>query len=305
VLLRNGNPVAKGWRRWRLLLPSLDDPRLDPPLIISSPLLTPPVRQGIVDHADSTGAGARYSKGDSQWVTAGGGVVHSEMFPMIHDDKPNPMELYQIWLNLPAKSKFAPAQFVMFWDEETPIVKRESVGGVARVAVIAGKFEETAALPPPAASWASEPDADVAVWIIDLEPGAAIKLPAPNRDTTKRMLYVHGGDGVRVTVAGLAVDNNYGFLAEPGTGPEHRLLVKNVTKKPAAVLLLQGAEIGEPVAKQGPFVMNTQEELQQAYADYRRTKFGGWKWGTDEPVYEKDAPRFLDVGKGRVYPPNH
>jgi hypothetical protein len=68
--------------------------------------------------------------------------------------------------------------------------------------------------------------------------------------------------------------------------------------------VLQGEEIGEPVVSQGPFVMNSQQELQQAFADYQRTRFGTWKWGSDQPVYAKNDPRFADYGDGkRVYPP--
>jgi len=262
------------------------------------------VGSGVVDHADSTGAGARFGKGDSQWITTGKGVVHSEMFPLLNDDKPNPLDLYQIWINLPAKSKMVPPEFKMFWAEETPTIKRDSVGGTAKVTVIAGKYEDVNPLPPPKASWAADPSADVAVWLIELEPGAAIKLPAPNTAEAKRMLYVHGGDGVRVTIAGTPLSDQQGFLADQGTGPEHRLMVKNIAQKPATILLLQGREIGEPVAQQGPFVMNTQAELQQAYADYQRTRFGGWKWGSDGPTYAKDSPRFADYGDGKkVYPP--
>lgn len=225
------------------------------------------------------------------------------MFPLLSDEKPNPLELYQVWINLPAKNKMVPPQFKMFWDEDTPIVKRDSVGGMAKVAVVAGKFEDTAAIAPPDNSWAADPASDVAVWVIDLEPGAAIKIPAPNTEKTKRMLYVHG-DGARVTIAGMPVDAGQGFKADPGTGPDHRLMIKCISKAPATILLLQGVEIGEPVAQQGPFVMNTQAELQTAYSDYQRTRFGGWKWGTDEPVHPKDAPRFADYGDGKkVYPP--
>ncbi|MBU6503016.1 MAG: pirin family protein, partial [Burkholderiales bacterium] len=72
------------------------------------------VRRGLIDHSDSLGATARFGQGDVQWLTAGAGVVHSEMFPLLAQDQPNPLELFQIWLNLPAASKMADPHFTMF-----------------------------------------------------------------------------------------------------------------------------------------------------------------------------------------------
>ena len=78
------------------------------------------VRRGLIDHADSLGAAARYGAGDVQWLTAGSGIVHAEMFPLLRTDAPNPLELFQIWLNLPARSKFAAPHFTMFWSAQLP-----------------------------------------------------------------------------------------------------------------------------------------------------------------------------------------
>src|SRR5690606_17939901 len=73
------------------------------------------VRSGLIDHADSLGAAARFGRGDVQWLTAGSGIVHAEMFPLLATDSANPLELFQIWLNLPAASKMAAPYFSMFW----------------------------------------------------------------------------------------------------------------------------------------------------------------------------------------------
>ncbi len=80
------------------------------------------VRRGLVDHSDSLGAAARYGRGDVQWLTAGGGIVHSEMFPLVERDAPNPLELFQIWLNLPAKDKLVAPHFTMLWERDIPRV---------------------------------------------------------------------------------------------------------------------------------------------------------------------------------------
>ena len=78
------------------------------------------VRRGLVDHSDSLGATARFGAGDTQWLTAGGGIVHSEMFPLVETDKPNPLELFQIWLNLPSADKLVEPHYAMLWSRYTP-----------------------------------------------------------------------------------------------------------------------------------------------------------------------------------------
>ena len=77
-------------------------------------------RHGFIDHSDSMGASARFGEGDLQWMTAGRGIVHSEMFPLLHQDQPNRTELFQIWLNLPSKRKMAAPHFSLFWKEDLP-----------------------------------------------------------------------------------------------------------------------------------------------------------------------------------------
>src|SRR5678810_526307 len=78
------------------------------------------MRHGYIDHSDSLGATARFGPGDVQWLTAGKGIVHSEMFPLLDSKGPNPLELFQIWLNLPRSDKFVEPYFSMFWDQEIP-----------------------------------------------------------------------------------------------------------------------------------------------------------------------------------------
>ena len=251
------------------------------------------VRRGYVDHADSTGATARFGGGDVQWVTAGNGVSHSEMFPLLDQGADNPFELYQIWLNLPARSKGVDPEFTMLWREDIPVVD----AGGARVTVVAGDYADRTPPAPPVASWATDPASDVAVWLIDLAPHASLALPATRHAATQRMLYVHG-DGAHVDIDGTAVDSGFGYAPAAGGAP-----TITTGEQPATVLVLQGVDLGEPVASHGPFVMNTQAELVQAFEDYQRTEFGGWQWESRSPVHPRETPRFATYGDGRVERP--
>src|SRR5277367_1237101 len=87
------------------------------------------VRRGLVDHSDSLGAAARFGGGDVQWVTAGKGIVHCEMFPLLAREEANPLELFQIWLNLPRANKMVAPHFTMLWREKIPTeIVRDGAG---------------------------------------------------------------------------------------------------------------------------------------------------------------------------------
>lgn len=246
------------------------------------------VRRGLIDHADSLGAAARFGGGDVQWITAGKGLQHSEMFPLLDASAPNPLELFQVWLNLPARNKMAAPHFTMFWNERIPrLIHHDDQGRTITVTVVAGALPGTAApLAPPPESWAAQPDADVAIWTLHLAPGATWTLPAAAGAGTRRMLYYFVGDSLRLGPqdlpghAALEVDATQDWqLTNTGT---HAV----------ECLVLQGRPIAEPVAQYGPFVMNTREEIMQAMADYRRTEFGGWPWPASDPVHGPQARRF-------------
>jgi redox-sensitive bicupin YhaK (pirin superfamily) len=89
------------------------------------------VRRGYIDHSDSLGATARFGAGDVQWLTAGGGIVHAEMFPLLDRVRPNPLELFQIWLNLPAQDKLVEPHFAMLWRHDVPRVTATDEAGRA------------------------------------------------------------------------------------------------------------------------------------------------------------------------------
>ena len=254
------------------------------------------VRRGYIDHSDSLGATARFGRGDVQWLTAGEGIVHCEMFPLLDRDGPNPCELFQIWLNLPAADKMVEPYFTMLWDHQIPrVVSTDDAGRTTEVTVVAGTLAGTQPPQPPPSSWASRPDADVAIWHLAQEPGASWALPPAAGADTVRTLYVF--EGV-VQIGEHRLEAPSGVVLRTDDPVE-------VTAGPAGAeaLVLQGRPIGEPVAQYGPFVMNDDAGIEQAFDDYRRTGFGGWPWPTDDPVHPRDAGRFARHADGRVEHP--
>ncbi len=255
------------------------------------------VRRGLLDHSDSMGAAARYGAGDVQWLTAGRGIQHAEMFPLLHADRPNPVELFQIWLNLPQADKFAVPHFSMLWSGDIPKrTVRDERGGATELTLVAGRYGEHAPPSPPPSSWASKPDADVAIWTIKMTPGARFTLPPASPGADRRLYFFQGSE---LTAGGRAIP------------PDHLVDLRGdaaVTLESGAIdaelLLLQGRPIAEPVARYGPFVMNTDGEIRQAFADYRSTRFGGWPWQSDEPVHgSREEGRFARHADGRTERP--
>jgi redox-sensitive bicupin YhaK (pirin superfamily) len=251
------------------------------------------VQRGMVDHADSMGAAGRYGGGDVQWMTAGSGVQHSEMFPLLQQDADNPLELFQIWLNLPAHKKMVEPHFKMLWSEKIPVHQlQDASGNSIDVIQYAGALDGQLPLEPTPESWAAEPRNEVAIWVIRLGAGATWTLPAVSPETRRR-LYLY--EGAQVELDGEHT-LSLGHFAEPGH-PE-ALTLENGSR-PASLLLLQGRPIGEPVVQYGPFVMNTRGEIQQAFLDFQRTQFGGWPWKRSDPVHGPQPQRFARHADGR------
>jgi hypothetical protein len=255
------------------------------------------VRRGYVDHSDSLGATARFGQGDVQWLTAGRGIVHAEMFPLVRRDAPNPVELFQLWLNLPGEDKMAAPHFEMFWGEDIGHhTELDPEGRAVDVTVVAGALGAVVGRPPPPASWASRPDAHVAIWVITLAPGARWTVP-PGPSGVHRTLYTFRGASAQV--GGRAVPLRSAVKVRSDVA-----LAVQGGAEVTELLLLQGRPIGQPVAQHGPFVMNTQTQLRQAFLDYQATQFGGWPWGSSAPVHARDAGRFAQVPDGSVRRPN-
>jgi quercetin 2,3-dioxygenase len=244
------------------------------------------VRDGYVDHSDSLGAKARYGQGDVQWLTAGEGIVHAEMFPLLDEQHPNPLELFQIWLNLPAVEKFAPPHFRMFWAPEVPKIRRlDDAGRASEVLVVAGGLDAVAAPAPPPHSYAAHKESGVAIWTLRLSAKAKLTLPVATVPGVHRNLYFFAGTKLRV---GTQIVGQHAVIRIDALASIELCAIEDSCE----LLLLEGRPIAEPVAAYGPFVMNSQNEVERAFLDYQRTQFGGWPWDNDGPVHGNDARKF-------------
>jgi len=204
------------------------------------------VRQGLIDHSDSLGAIARFGRGDTQWLTAGSGIVHSEMFPLVESGAPNPTELFQIWLNLPATDKMVEPYFTMLWASDIPVI--EFPGG--SVTVVAGAIGDAKPPSPPPNSWAARDDAEVAIWMVRLDAGGSWTMPKTRHADIVRSVYLYEGDTMTIGDHEIAVST--GAVVDNASDVELRAGNASIE-----CLILQGRPIAEPVAQYGPFVMNT------------------------------------------------
>ncbi len=254
------------------------------------------MRGGFMDHSDSLGAAARFGRGDVQWMTAGSGIVHAEMFPLLNDHDRNPTELFQIWINLPARDKMVPPHFAMLWGHEIPRhTVLDQAGRATTITVVAGQLAPGSPPPaPPPHSWASRPDADVAIWHLDVTADGTWTLPPANHPDTVRTLYVFGDGSLRI--GGTEVTGGHGAVL----ACDVPVTIADDTGSGTEALVLQGRPIGEPVVQYGPFVMNDQRQIQQAYADYQDTGFGGWPWPANDPNHGPEPRRFARHADGRV-----
>lgn len=248
--------------------------------------------EGVIDHSDSHGGAGRFMDGDVQWMTAGAGIQHSEMFPLLNQGKDNPFELFQIWLNLPKRSKYVPPHYNMLWKESIPVVKAaDGNGKLTVIDLIAGTLNGTKAGDPNPDSWAADPENEVAIFTIKMEAGASWTLPTAS-EQVHRNLYFYRGNGIAID--GKSINTHSQITLDPTV--ETTITNGNAD---AYFLLLQGKPINEPVAQYGPFVMNTQQEIRDTITEYQRTQFGGWPWPMKEQVWDRNKGRFAKYADGR------
>jgi quercetin 2,3-dioxygenase len=250
-------------------------------------------KEGAVDHSDSLGAAGRFMAGDVQWMTAGRGIQHSEMFPLLHEDKGNPLEIFQIWLNLPRASKMVEPHFKMLWNEDIPVVHhKDAKGNSTRIEVVAGQINQTKALAPTPDSWASNTENAVGVYTVKMNAHAVWTLPATAKEANRSIFYYKGD---QIDLDGKNIPSNHIIEVHPNED----IIITNGNED-SFFLILEGKPIGEPVVQHGPFVMNTVEEIRETMQEYGRTQFGGWPWEEREVAHPRDSVRFAKHSDGRI-----
>ena len=225
-------------------------------------------------------------------MTAGAGLQHSEMFPLLNNYKSNPLELFQIWLNLPKIKKFSKPYYKMLWAEDIPTVaQKDKDGKSTQVTIIAGEIADVKAPAPAPDSWANDPANEVGIWLIKMEANAQWTIPAASIEVN-RALYFYRGSNINITGIAIEQYHSVDLLADQPA------IIENGAED-SYLLLLQGKPINEKVVQHGPFVMNSVEEIQQAFNDYRKTQFGGWPWLRHDNVHARDLGRFAKYSDGR------
>lgn len=214
------------------------------------------VYQGEVEHRDSTGSGGLIGPGDVQWMTAAAGILHEERHSQAFTKQGGTLEMVQLWVNLPARDKSAPPAYQTVLDGDIPAVALPDNAGTVRV--IAG---DHAGYKGPARTFTP-----INVWDLRLTQGGRTIFDLPEGHSAG--LAVLRGT---ITVNGTRSARDVQFVMLDREGGSFEITADS----DATVLLLSGAPLGEPVAMQGPFVMNTPEELQEAFMDFRAGKFGG------------------------------
>ncbi|HTL13711.1 MAG TPA: pirin family protein [Thermomonas sp.] len=213
------------------------------------------VYAGEVEHRDSAGNGGVIGPGDVQWMTAAGGILHEEFHSAAYAARGGPFEMVQLWVNLPARDKQAPAGYQGLVDAQIPAVALPDGAGTARI--IAGEY---AGQRGPARTFTP-----INVWDVRLSAGRSVALPQPEGWTT--LVVVLDGT-VELNGAQVLRPAQMATLSTAGTG------LTLEASGDAKLLLLAGEPIDEPVVGYGPFVMNSQQEIAQAVADFNAGRFG-------------------------------
>ena len=179
----------------------------------------------------------------------------------------------------------------MLWADSIPKIKfKDANQKNIEIDLAAGKYENYSAPEPAPDSWAANPENEVNIWQIKLEENAVWEIPTASGKVT-RSLYFFEGETIEAESNSIQINHVLELDAK------REISLKNGSK-PARLLLLQGKPINEPVEQYGPFVMNNMAEIQEAFADYRKTQFGGWPWPRTDMVHGNETGRFARFADG-------
>ncbi|HNP61514.1 MAG TPA: pirin family protein [Nitrospirales bacterium] len=212
------------------------------------------VYQGEVEHRDNAGNSGKIGPGDVQWMTAARGILHEEKHGLNFTKNGGTLEMIQLWVNLPAKDKMTAPRYQEISNKDIPVVKLDEKGG--RLRVIAGDYTGT-----PGAAKTFTP---INLWDIQLNKGQSLKLQLPDGFTTT-LLVLKG----TVLINETKNMNRKELALFERKGEQISLDATSDT----LLLVFNGEPINEPIVGQGPFVMNTEEDIRQAMTDYRGGRF--------------------------------
>lgn len=213
------------------------------------------VYQGELEHRDSTGAGGRIGPGDVQWMTAGAGILHEEFHSEAFTREGGTLEMVQLWVNLPKRHKMAAPNYQSILNADIPVITL--AGGAGTVRLIAGEYGKHKG---PAMTFTK-----LDVWDVRLDVGGQTVLPLKEGRTAVIVVLqgtIKAGDG------SIARPDQWVLTSPNGVD----LLIESTSE--SVVLVLSGEPIDEPIVGYGPFVMNSEEEIQQATFDLRNGSFG-------------------------------
>ena len=211
--------------------------------------------QGELEHRDSSGGGGKIGPGDVQWMTAGNGIVHEEFHSGDFTRKGGTLQMVQLWVNLRAKDKSARPNYQTLLKSRIPTVPLPEDAGALRV--IAGEFAGTKG---PAKTFSP-----INLWDVSLNGGKSAELPPPDGHTTT--FLVLSGDVIAVG-HDEAREGELVVFERTGNG------IALKAQQPSRLLVMDGEPIDEPIFGYGPFVMNSREEIQQAFLDFQVGKMG-------------------------------
>ncbi|CAM4257256.1 pirin family protein [Serratia silvae] len=220
------------------------------------------VYQGEVEHRDSTGSGGVIGPGDVQWMTAASGILHEEFHSKDFSQKGGTIEMVQLWVNLPAKDKMAAPGYQTLLNQDIPVVPLADNAGQVRV--IAGNYDGHAG---PARTFSP-----INVWDMKLNAGHTTTLQVEEGHTLV-VVMLHGA----ILVNGEQIVRETQMVLLDRAGDAITIEANNGV----SLLVLSGEPIDEPIVGYGPFVMNSEAEIQQAFRDFNSGQFGAMPLTTE------------------------